>query len=90
MLYRVGAFLQGRDCAESFVEFSANNIRDNFKVILQMAVVLTYGASMPVIKQSSRVVTSRGLPPQRSLMVSNYQAIGVMIMVGIYEARPGS
>ena len=42
--------LQGGDCAESFAEFSANNIRDSFKVILQMAVVLTYGASMPVIK----------------------------------------
>ena len=42
--------LQGGDCAESFAEFSANNIRDSFKVMLQMAVVLTYGASMPVIK----------------------------------------
>ena len=42
--------LQGGDCAESFTEFSANNIRDSFKVILQMAVVLTFGASMPVVK----------------------------------------
>lgn len=42
--------LQGGDCAESFAEFSANNIRDSFKVLLQMAVVLTYGASMPVVK----------------------------------------
>ena len=42
--------LQGGDCAESFAEFSANNIRDSFKVILQMAVVLTFGASMPVVK----------------------------------------
>jgi 3-deoxy-7-phosphoheptulonate synthase len=42
--------LQGGDCAESFAEFSANNIRDSFKVMLQMAVVLTYGASLPVIK----------------------------------------
>lgn len=41
--------LQGGDCAESFAEFSANNIRDSFKVLLQMAVVLTYGASMPVV-----------------------------------------
>mgnify|MGYP006244533503 FL=1 len=42
--------LQGGDCAESFTEFSADNIRDSFKVLLQMAVVLTFGASMPVVK----------------------------------------
>ena len=42
--------LQGGDCAESFAEFSANNIRDTFRVLLQMAVVLTYGAAMPVVK----------------------------------------
>ncbi|MYF90121.1 MAG: 3-deoxy-7-phosphoheptulonate synthase, partial [Boseongicola sp. SB0676_bin_33] len=39
-----GFLLQGGDCAESFSEFSADNIRDTFKVLLQMAVVLTYGA----------------------------------------------
>ena len=42
--------LQGGDCAESFLEHNANNIRDSFKVILQMAAVLTYGSSLPVIK----------------------------------------
>jgi len=42
--------LQGGDCAESFSEFSADNIRDTFKVILQMAVVLTWGAKVPVVK----------------------------------------
>jgi len=42
--------LQGGDCAESFAEFSANNIRDTFKVMLQMAVVLTFGASLPIVK----------------------------------------
>ncbi|MFD1881012.1 class II 3-deoxy-7-phosphoheptulonate synthase [Paracoccus pacificus] len=42
--------LQGGDCAESFSEFSADNIRDTFRVMLQMAVVLTWGAQMPVIK----------------------------------------
>ncbi|EEW26422.1 class II 3-deoxy-7-phosphoheptulonate synthase [Rhodobacter ferrooxidans] len=42
--------LQGGDCAESFAEFSADNIRDTFRVLLQMAVVLTYGAKVPVIK----------------------------------------
>ncbi|MDO8608331.1 MAG: 3-deoxy-7-phosphoheptulonate synthase class II [Phaeospirillum sp.] len=42
--------LQGGDCAESFAEFRANNIRDTFRALLQMAVVLTYGAAMPVVK----------------------------------------
>ena len=42
--------LQGGDCAESFADFNPNNIRDSFKVILQMAVVLTFGASCPVVK----------------------------------------
>jgi 3-deoxy-7-phosphoheptulonate synthase len=45
------AFLfQGGDCAESFAEFSANNIRDTFRMILQMAIVLTYGGGIPVVK----------------------------------------
>ena len=42
--------LQGGYCAESFAEFSADNIRDTFKVMLQMAVVLTWGAQLPVVK----------------------------------------
>ena len=42
--------LQGGDCAESFAEFSADLIRDTFKVMLQMAMVLTYGAKVPVVK----------------------------------------
>ena len=42
--------LQGGDCAESFKEFNANNIRDTFRVILQMGVVLMFGGQMPVIK----------------------------------------
>lgn len=53
-LAEVGAgrafLLQGGDCAESFAEFSADNIRDTFKVLLQMAVVLTWGAKLPVVK----------------------------------------
>jgi len=42
--------LQGGDCAESFAEFHPDAIRDTFRVLLQMAVVLTYGASCPVVK----------------------------------------
>src|SRR6202011_5408964 len=42
--------LQGGDCAESFAEHGANNIRDFFRVFLQMAVVLTYAGASPVVK----------------------------------------
>jgi len=42
--------LQGGDCAESFSDFTANTIRDTFRVLLQMSVVLTFGASVPVVK----------------------------------------
>src|SRR6201992_3408511 len=42
--------LQGGDCAESFKEFTANNIRDTFRLILQMAVVLTFAGGKPVVK----------------------------------------
>ncbi|MDE1462914.1 class II 3-deoxy-7-phosphoheptulonate synthase [Spartinivicinus poritis] len=42
--------LQGGDCAESFAEFNANNIRDTFKVMLQMAIVLTFGGACPIVK----------------------------------------
>ncbi|KAJ8769586.1 hypothetical protein K2173_005189 [Erythroxylum novogranatense] len=42
--------LQGGDCAESFKEFSANNTRDTFRILLQMSVVLMFGGQMPVIK----------------------------------------
>ncbi len=42
--------LQGGDCAESFAEFHPDNIRDTFRVLLQMAVVLTFGAAMPIVK----------------------------------------
>ncbi len=42
--------LQGGDCAESFAEFHPDNIRDTFRVLLQMAVVLTFGGAMPIVK----------------------------------------
>ena len=42
--------LLGGDCAENFEEFTANILRDTFRVLLQMAVVLTFGASLPVVK----------------------------------------
>lgn len=42
--------LQGGDCAESFAEFNSDSIRDTFKVMLQMAIVLTFAAKVPVVK----------------------------------------
>src|ERR1700742_3354144 len=42
--------LQGGDCAESFKEFHADNIRDTFRVMLQMAVILTFAGGRPVVK----------------------------------------
>ncbi len=45
-----GFLLQGGECAESFAEFRADNIRDTLRVLLQMAVVLAFGAGVPVVK----------------------------------------
>lgn len=45
-----GFLLQGGDCAESFADFNAPKIRDTFKVILQMAIVMTFAGSCPVTK----------------------------------------
>jgi 3-deoxy-7-phosphoheptulonate synthase len=45
-----GFLLQGGDCAESFAEHSADNIRDFFRVFLQMAVVMTFGGGQPIVK----------------------------------------
>ncbi|MBF0561063.1 MAG: 3-deoxy-7-phosphoheptulonate synthase class II [Alphaproteobacteria bacterium] len=59
--------LQGGDCAESFADFAANNIRDTFRVILQMAVVLTFGAACPVVKvgrMGGQFAKPRSLPTE--------------------------
>ena len=78
--------LQGGDCAETFAAATANQIRDRVKTILQMAVVLTYGASMPVIKMGrmagqfakprSSDTETRGdvtLPAYRGDVVNGYE-----------------
>ena len=77
--------LQGGDCAETFASATADNIRDRIKTILQMAAVLTYGASVPVIKvgrmagqyakpRSSTVETREGvtLPAFRGDMINDF------------------
>ncbi|MEM1104862.1 MAG: 3-deoxy-7-phosphoheptulonate synthase class II [Pseudomonadota bacterium] len=58
--------LQGGDCAESFKEFHPDNIRDTFRVILQMAVVLTFGAAKPVVKVG-RIAGQFGKPRSSAL-----------------------
>lgn len=64
-----GFLLQGGDCAESFAEFNANNIRDTFKVMLQMAVILTFAASCPVVKvgrMAGQFAKPRSSPTEKS------------------------
>jgi 3-deoxy-7-phosphoheptulonate synthase len=83
---RRGFVLQAGDCAESFDVFSANAIRDKLKVILQMAVVLTYGSGVPTVKigriagqfakpRSSDTETREGveLPSFRGDMVNDFE-----------------
>jgi len=76
--------LQAGDCAESFNDFTADSIRDKLKVILQMAVVLTYGAGTPVVKvgriagqfakprsSASEMVDGRPIPAFRGHIVND-------------------
>jgi 3-deoxy-7-phosphoheptulonate synthase len=77
--------LQGGDCAESFAEHSADNIRDFFRVLLQMAVVLTYAAASPVVKvgriagqfakprsSPTETVDGRELPSYRGDIINDF------------------
>ncbi|GAB2211194.1 hypothetical protein Droror1_Dr00016486 [Drosera rotundifolia] len=59
--------LQGGDCAESFKEFSANNIRDTSRVLLQMGVVLMFGGQLPVIKKQKQLKQNSGPLLQKQL-----------------------
>ena len=69
--------LQGGDCAESFAEFHPNNIRDMFKVLLQMAVVLTYGAGCPVVKLG-RLAGQFAKPRSSEIETQNGQTLAVL------------
>ena len=71
--------LQGGDCAESFAEFHPDNIRDTFKLILQMSLVLTYSASVPVIKLG-RIAGQFSKP--RSSPVENIEGIELPSYLG--------
>lgn len=59
-----GFLLQGGDCAESFAEFNANKIRDTFRVLLQMSVVLTFGGARSCCKNGPYGRTIRKTPFQ--------------------------
>src|SRR5918998_924191 len=78
--------LQGGDCAESFAEHSADNIRDFFRVFLQMAVVMTYAGGSPVVKigrsagqfakprsASTETIDGVELPSYRGDIVNDYE-----------------
>jgi len=84
--------LQAGDCAESFSEFSADAIRDKLKVILQMAVVLTYGAGVPVVKVG-RIAGQFAKPRSSPTEVVGDQVIdsfrGHMVNDDLPEGRPG-
>jgi 3-deoxy-7-phosphoheptulonate synthase len=80
-----GFLLQGGDCAESFAEHSADNIRDFFRVFLQMAVILTFAGSQPVVKvgriagqfakprsSPTEVVNGKELPIYRGDIVNDF------------------
>ncbi len=66
--------LQGGDCAESFAEFSETNLRNYFRALLQMAVVLTYGASSPVVKVG-RIAGQFSKPRSDGMETQNGQSL---------------
>ncbi|MGH8898411.1 MAG: class II 3-deoxy-7-phosphoheptulonate synthase [Egibacteraceae bacterium] len=84
--------LQGGDCAETFAAFSADAIRDKLKVLLQMAVVLTYGAQLPVVKVG-RIAGQFAKPRSSSIEVidgvelPSYRGDGVNDLEFTTEAR---
>src|SRR5512140_592121 len=68
--------LQGGDCAESFAEHGPNNIRDFFRMFLQMAVVLTYAAASPVVKVgriAGQFVTPEARTPDPRRLLEAYR-----------------
>ena len=90
--------LQGGDCAESFAEFHANTIRDTFKVMLQMTVVLMYAGSVPVVKvgrMAGQFAKPRSAPTedQNGKTLPSYRGDIINAMEfadGAPRARPGA
>src|SRR6201996_840931 len=85
--------LQGGDCAESFKEFSPDNIRDTFRLILQMAVVLTFAGGKPVVKvgrMAGQFAKPRSAPieTQGDTTLPSYRGDIINAMEFTPEARP--
>jgi 3-deoxy-7-phosphoheptulonate synthase len=84
--------LQGGDCAESFKEFHADNIRDTFRLILQMAVVLTFAGGKPIVKvgrMAGQFAKPRSAPieTQGSVTLPSYRGDNINAMEFTEEAR---
>jgi len=84
--------LQGGDCAESFAEFHPNNIRDTFRVLLQMAVVLTYASKLPVVKvgrMAGQFAKPRSAPTEEKdgISLPSYRGDNVNDIAFTEEAR---
>lgn len=74
--------LQAGDCAESFEEFSANNIREKLRVILQMAVVLTYSMGVPVVKvgrMAGQFAKPRSSPFEKSVILNCHRSADTLL-----------
>ncbi len=84
--------LQGGDCAESFKEFHPDNLRDMFRVMMQMAVVLTYGAGKPIVKVG-RIAGQFGKPRSSAIeerdgvTLPSYRGDNINAMAFTPEAR---
>jgi len=84
--------LQGGDCAESFKEFSADNIRDLFRLILQMAVILTFAGGKPVVKvgrMAGQFAKPRSAPTETldGVTLPSYRGDNINAMEFTSEAR---
>ncbi len=84
--------LQGGDCAESFAEFHPDNIRDTFRVLLQMAVVLTYASKLPVVKvgrMAGQFAKPRSAPTEErdGISLPSYRGDNVNDIAFTAEAR---
>ncbi len=84
--------LQGGDCAESFKEFHPDNIRDTFRVLLQMAVALTFGAATPVVKVGRMAgqfakPRSSAVETQNGVTLPSYRGDNINGMAFTPEAR---
>ena len=79
-----GFLLMGGDCAESFSEFSTDHVRDTMRVILQMALVITYGSGLPVVK-IGRMAGQFAKP--RSSSMETQTVDGVEVTLPSYKVR---